>query len=46
MHPLAKQCGGVQAAGMGFIKVLPFSRHKDFKSLQVYIDRVDDARGS
>lgn len=34
-----------QAVGMDVTKVLQFSRHKDLKTLQVYIDRVDDAQG-
>ena len=35
----------VQAAGMDVTKVLQFSRHKDLKTLQVYIDSVEDAQG-
>lgn len=35
----------VQAVGMDVTKVLQFSRHKDLKTLQVYIDQVEDAQG-
>ena len=35
----------VQAIGMDVTKVLQFSRHKDLKNLQVYIDQVEDAQG-
>ena len=35
----------VQAVGMNVTKVLQFSRHKDLKTLQVYIDQVEDAQG-
>ena len=35
----------VQAVGMDVTKVLQFSRHKDLKTLQVYIDSVEDAQG-
>jgi integrase/recombinase XerC len=34
-----------QAVGMDVTKVLQFSRHKDLKTLQVYIDQVEDAQG-
>jgi integrase/recombinase XerC len=34
-----------QAVGMDVTKVLHFSRHKDLKTLQVYIDQVEDAQG-
>ncbi len=30
---------------MDVTKVLQFSRHKDLKTLQVYIDQVEDAQG-
>ncbi|MGB6067935.1 MAG: tyrosine-type recombinase/integrase [Desulfomonilaceae bacterium] len=35
----------VQAVGMDVTKVLQFSRHKDLKTLQVYIDSVEDVQG-
>lgn len=35
----------IQAVGMDVTKVLQFSRHKDLKTLQVYIDQVEDAQG-
>lgn len=35
----------VQAVGMDVTKVLQFSRHKDLKTLQVYIDQVEDVQG-
>jgi integrase/recombinase XerC len=35
----------VQAVGMDVTKVLQFSRHKDLKTLQIYIDQVEDAQG-
>lgn len=35
----------VQAVGMDVTKVLQFSRHKDLKTLQVYIDQVENAQG-
>ena len=35
----------VQAVGMDVTKVLQFSRQKDLKTLQVYIDQVEDAQG-
>lgn len=35
----------VQAIGMDITKVLQFSRHKDLKTLQVYIDSVEDVQG-
>ena len=35
----------VQAVGMDVTKVLQFSRHKDLKTLQVYIDSVEDLQG-
>jgi integrase/recombinase XerC len=35
----------VQAVGMDVTKVLQFSRHKDLKTLQVYIDTVEDVQG-
>jgi len=31
--------------GMDVTKVLQFSRHKDLKTLQVYIDSVEDVQG-
>jgi integrase/recombinase XerC len=34
-----------QAVGMDVTKVLQFSRHRDLKTLQVYIDLVEDAQG-
>jgi integrase/recombinase XerC len=34
-----------QAVEMDVTKVLQFSRHKDLKTLQVYIDQVEDAQG-
>ena len=34
-----------QAVGMDVTKALQFSRHKDLKTLQVYIDQVEDAQG-
>jgi hypothetical protein len=30
---------------MDVTKVLQFSRHKDLKTLQVYIEQVEDAQG-
>lgn len=35
----------VQVVGMDVTKVLQFSRHKNLKTLQVYIDQVEDAQG-
>ncbi len=35
----------VQAIGMDVTEVLQFSRHKDLKTLQVYIDTVEDLQG-
>ncbi len=35
----------VQAVGMDVTNVLQFSRHKDLKTLQVYIDQVEDSQG-
>jgi len=34
-----------QAVGMDVTKVLEFSRQNDLKTLQVYIDQVEDAQG-
>ncbi len=34
-----------QTVGMDVMKVLHFSRHKDLKTLQVYIDQVENAQG-
>ncbi|AFM28242.1 tyrosine-type recombinase/integrase [Desulfomonile tiedjei] len=34
-----------QAVGLDVTKVLQFSRHKDLKTLQVYIDQVENAQG-
>jgi hypothetical protein len=31
---------------MDVTKVLQFSRHRDLKTLQVYIDSVEDAQGT
>ena len=31
--------------GMDVTKALQFSRHKNLKTLQVYIDQVEDAQG-
>jgi integrase/recombinase XerC len=35
----------VQAVGMDVTKVLQFSRHRDLKTLQVYIDNLEDVQG-
>jgi hypothetical protein len=36
----------VQAVGMDVLKILPFSRHKDMETLQVYIASVKVVMGN